>query len=317
MKTVTILIPCYNEELNILYAYQEISKVIKPIKKYRFKIIFIDNGSLDSSRKIIEKITRENNDVTGLFLSRNFGPESSTQAGIDYSKGDAVITLWCDLQDPPKLIPQFIQHWEEGSNIVIGLYNRAQDNFIITLLRKLFYKIYKSISNIDVPVNATGFGLMDKKTITAIRLLPEKYRFFRGLRSWIGFKTSYIKYDRDKRRYGKSSYNLYGYIKHSERGIFGFSYFILDFMSYLGFTLVLLSFTVIIYFALISFFFKASIQTSSIIVLAIIFFGGVQLLAISIIGKYIEVIVEETKNRPTYIVDKIVGNYSQLKQPHK
>jgi dolichol-phosphate mannosyltransferase len=306
MKKISIIIPCYNEETNILHTYNRLLSITSIIKKYVFEFIFIDNGSVDNSRKLIEKLARKDKKITAVFLSRNFGPEASTQAGVNYATGDAAIIIWCDLQDPPELIPIFISHWEKGSNIVIGLYNKARDNFIVTFLRKLFYKIYKAISNIDVPINATGFGLIDRKAINAIRSLPEKYWFFRGLRSWIGFKTSFIKYDRNKRKFGKSSYNLYGYIKHSERGVFGFSYLVLDVLFYSGFILVFLSFLTMLCYVLLLIFFNFPIQIFPIILLLIFCFGSIQLLAIGIVGKYIEVTVEETKNRPVYIVDKII-----------
>lgn len=148
---------------------------------------------------------------------------------------------------------------------------------------------------------------MDKKVQQAIKSLPEKYRFFRGLRAWVGFDTAYIKYDRPKRNRGKSSYNMLDYFKHAERGVFGFSYLLLDIMAYLGFVLVILSFLFIILYILISLIYGNPIKGAVTILVSIVFFGGIQLLAISIIGKYIQVIVEETKARPTYIIDKIIG----------
>jgi len=174
-------------------------------------------------------------------------------------------------------------------------------------LRKNFYKLFKRISDIDIPVNAVGTGLLDRKALNILRQLPEKYRFFRGLRAWIGFKTAYVYYNRRKRQLGKSSYRIFDYFKHAERGLFGFSYLVLDLMVYAGFILVFLSFLFIIGYLMLFFLYGNPIKGAVTILVAIVFFGGIQLLAISIIGKYIQVITEETKNRPIYIVDETIN----------
>jgi dolichol-phosphate mannosyltransferase len=175
----------------------------------------------------------------------------------------------------------------------------------MTLMRKSFYGLFRRISNIDVPVNVSGFGLYDKKIITAIKSLPEKFRFSRGLSIWVGFKKTFVSYQRCDRKNGKSSYGgFFDYLKHSERGIFGFSYLPLDLIVYFGFILTILSFLFIIGYLFTVFVFGNPINASIPIMLAVVFFGGLNLMALSIIGKYVQVIVEETKNRPVYIVDE-------------
>ncbi|MCL4338822.1 glycosyltransferase family 2 protein [Patescibacteria group bacterium] len=308
MKKISFVIPCFNEELNLENAYKTLLRVTKQIPKYSYEFVFVDNGSSDNSRDIISKIVRKDRRVTGIFLSRNFGAEASAQAGYDQATGEAIIGFAADLQDPPDLIKEFIKRWEKGYQVVVGVYKKIDDYFITIFFRKLFYKIFKLISNIEIPVNASGYGLMDKKVQQAIKSLPEKYRFFRGLRAWVGFDTAYVLYDRPKRKKGKSSYNILDYFKHAERGVFGFSYLLLDLMAYFGFILVILSFLFIILYILISIIYGNPIKGAVTILVSIVFFGGIQLLAISIIGKYIQVIVEETKARPTYIIDKIIGN---------
>jgi len=303
---ISIGVPCYNEELNVIPSYQELIKVTNKIKKYNFEFIFVDNGSLDKTRKKIEEIVNKDSRVTGVFLSRNFGPEGSRKAFLDQAKGDAIINLQADLQDPPELIPKFIKEWERGNEIVIGIYTKSEDNFLLSWFRKFYYFIYKKIVNIEVSVNANAFGLINRRVLTVIRSLPEKYRFYRGLLFWVGFKRAYIYYQRKKRIRGKSSYNIFDYIKHAERGIFGFSYLILDLMAYSGFLLVILSFFFIVGYLAFFFLFGNPLKGSVAILVSIFFFGGVQLFSVSIIGKYIEVIVEETKNRPVYVVDKII-----------
>jgi len=303
-KKISIAIPCFNEEPNIKTTYDRIKSVIQKFKQHNFEFIIVDNGSTDKTKEVVKKIVKKDKRVKGIFLSRNFGPEASATACYTYATGDVIIAIAADLQDPPELIPKFIQKWEQGNDIVFGIYTKTEDPLFITWIRKAFYIIFKSISNIDVPVNATGFGLVSRKATDAFLSLPEKFRFSRGLLSWVGFKRDYIYYEKNRREKGKSSYSFFDYVKHAERGIFGFSYLILDLMIYGGFILVLFSFLFIIgYFytvVVVGNPIKASIPT----LLVIVFFGGVQLLAISIIGKYIQVIVEETKGRPVYIVDE-------------
>jgi len=306
-KLISLGIPCFNEEKNVIPAYQALKKVTDKIKKYHFEFIFVDNGSSDATREKIKKIASKDKQVVGIFLSRNFGPESSNTACLNYATGDAFIGIPCDLQDPPELVPKFIKKWEKGYDIIVGIYRKNEGDYLIRFFRKTFYQIFKLISNINVPVNATGFGLIDKKVLKALNSLPEKYRFFRGLRTWVGFKSTQIEYDRQQRKKGKSSYNIFDYFKHAEIGLFGFSYLILDLMVYLGFLLVLFAFIFIFGYLFTVLVFGNPIKGAVTILVSIIFFGGVQLLAISIIGKYIQVIVEETKARPIYIVDKTIN----------
>lgn len=293
-KIISFSIACFNEELNIIPTYNELNKITEKYKKkYIFEFVFSDNCSQDKTQQIISNLTKRDKRVVGVFLSRNFGHESNGQAAMDFCSGDAVIPIECDLQDPPELIPQFIKRWEEGYDIVAGIRDQSEDKSIMQVIRKTFYNVFKSISNIDIPLNSGAFSLMDRKVVNALNSLPEKYRFFRGLRAWIGFKTAYIYYDRVKRQRGKSSYSFINYFKHAERGIFGFSYLILDMIFYFGILITLLS----------ALFLIARFSLYSLIV----FIGSVLLFAISIIGKYIQVIVEETKNRPMYIVEETIN----------
>ena len=306
-KTISIAIPCFNEEMNIGVIHKKIVNVISKLNQYNFEFIIVDNGSTDKTRKIINDIVKMDKRVTGIFLSRNFGPEASATACYRYSTGHAVIGIAADLQDPPELIPQFIKKWEQGNDIVLGIYGKTEDSPLIFWLRKIFYSLFKSISNIDVSTKSSGFGLISRKAVNAYLSLPEKYRFSRGLLSWVGFKRDYIHFDKKRRERGKSSYSLFAYVKQAERGIFGFSYLVLDLMVYGGFMLVFFSFVFIVGYLYTVIVIGNPIKASIPTMLAIVFFGGIQLLAISIIGKYIQVIVEETKARPMYIVDETIN----------
>jgi polyisoprenyl-phosphate glycosyltransferase len=311
MKKISIGVPCYNEEENVLITYKTLKKLLLELKKYDHELILVDNGSLDNTRKLIKQIAKKDKKVKGIFLSRNFGPEASGQAAFDNSTGDAIIGIPADLQEPPEMILKFIKKWEFGYDIVLGTYTNNSDNFIMKSVRKLYYLIQRKMSFIDFPMDSTGFGLFDKKVLLAMRKLPEKYRFGRGILAWVGFKKAFIPYVRKKRDHGKSSYNFFDYVKHAERGIFGFSYLLLDLMVYGGIAIVFFSFLFIVGYLYTVLVVGNPIKASIPTMLAIVFFGGVQLLAISIIGKYIQVIVEETKNRPIYIVEETIN----IKEP--
>jgi len=309
-KKIRIGIPCFNEEENVVPIYKRIKKVIRKIgKKYSFDFLYVDNGSEDKTRKKIEFLAKRDKSVKGVFLSRNFGPENSGAAITDWAKDvHALVMIPCDMQDPPELIPRLIKKWTEGYEIVSCQYRKAEDGALMTWARRLFYAFFKKISNIEIPINVSGFGLMDKKVVAAVGSLPEKFRFGRGLLSWVGFRRTYIAYRRRKRVNGRSSYgNIFSYFRDAERGIFGFSYIPLDLIIYLGLGLTVLSFIFVIGYLFWVIAFGNPINASIPLMLAIVFFGGINLMALSIIGKYIQVIVEETKNRPTYIVERTVN----------
>ena len=306
-KLISICIPCYNEEENVIPAYQVIIKNTTSLKRLNFEFIFVDNGSQDKTREKILQIAKKDKRVKGIFLSRNFGPESSGQAAFDHVTGDAVIGIPADMQEPPEMIPKLIKKWEEGYDLVLGVYRDTADNFLMKVIRRIFYRILKEMTYVDIPIDSTGFGIFNRRVLDALKTLKERHRFARGLLAWVGFKRAFIPYVRRKRTRGKSSYNIFEYIRHAEKGIFGFSYLLLDVMVYLGFFLVFLSFLFIVGYLFTVIYFGNPINASIPLMLVIVFFGGVQLLAISIIGKYIQVIVEETKARPAYIIKDTVN----------
>jgi polyisoprenyl-phosphate glycosyltransferase len=212
------------------------------------------------------------------------------------------------------LIPKLIQKWEKGYNMVLGQYKKTEGHPLMIFMRRIFYFLFEKMSNIEVPINATGFGLIDRRVIDALRSLPEKYRFGRGLMMWVGFRKAFVPYKRQERIYGKSSYNFFGYLKDAERAIFGFSYLHLDLIVYAGFIITILSFIFIVGYLFTVIIFGNPIKASITLMLATVFFGGINLMALSIIGKYVQVIVEESKNRPLYMVEKVIGQKINAKK---
>lgn len=302
---LSFVVPCFNEEENVEETYRQITLMTKKLRTYAVEFIFVDNGSGDNTREIIQSLSDKDRRITGIFLSRNFGPEASGIAGLEHSKGDVIITVACDLQDPIALIPEYISRWKEGNDIVIGIYTKNQDAFLMANARRLYYKIFKAIANITIPVNSSGISLYSRQALDALLTLKERYRSSIGLRAWIGFKTAYITYERKERKHGVSSYNVFRYLQTAERSFFGFSYVPLNIIIYISALFLLLSSLFFTCYLLSVFMHLVPWNQTTVIVSTIIIFGSIQLLAVSVIGKYIQVLVEETKKRPFYVVEKI------------
>ncbi len=310
-KVLSIVIPTYNEEENIQYAYKETVKVMKTMPKYNYEIIFVDNYSTDNSRKIIRSITKKDKKTTAIFLSRNFTSEYSSHAAMRQATGDILTILDCDLQDHPEVLPKFLKKLDEGYPVVIGVRNVINDTFIMKYVRKFFYVIFKKMANIEMPLNAGTFCVLDRKVLDVIIELPERNRFFRGLRAWAGFKTAYVEYERRERKFGKTKNSLLDYIRDAQRGLLGFSFIPLDLMSTLGFLITFFSFVLAIGYLSWVIFFGNPINASIPIMLSIFVFGGIQMLGISIVGKYIQIVFEEVKRRPSYVIEEILNNHKK------
>lgn len=308
-KIISIVVPTYNEELNIEYAYKELKKMLLTIPRYDYEIIFVDNFSTDRSRDLITKLTKKDKKVTAIFLSRNFTSEYSSHAAMNQAIGDVLTIVDCDLQDPPEVIKKFIKEWEKGYPVVVGVRNIINDTFIMKVVRRFFYIILKKMANIEMPLNAGTFCLLDRKILDVIVNLPERNRFFRGLRAWIGFKTAYVEYEREKRKFGQTKNSISDYIRDAQKGLLGFSFIPLDLMTTFGFFLTIFSFIFAIGYLFWVIFFGNPINASIPIMLSIFVFGGIQMLGISIVGKYVQIIFEEVKRRPPYIVEEILNDH--------
>ncbi|MBI4454630.1 MAG: glycosyltransferase family 2 protein [Acidobacteria bacterium] len=305
-KLISIVIPCYNEESNIRPIYEAVTKVLETVT-YDREIIFVDNGSQDRSAKEMGALVERDSKVKALLLSRNFGPESSGLAGLQHARGDAVIVVAADLQDPPELIPEFVKKWEEGYDIVLGQMISSNEGRVMRRIRRAFYGILKNTAYIDIPSSVTGFGLIDRRVNQVINDMPERSRFYRGLVAWAGFRRCLIPYKRRERKFGRSSYNLLSYLRHAEMGLFSFTTVPLELLTYLGLLLVVLSGVAIATYVSLFLLFGNPIKGSATLFLGIMFFGGIQVLAISIVGKYIAIICDETKQRPHYIIKEVVS----------
>jgi dolichol-phosphate mannosyltransferase len=307
---LSAIIACYKDAQAIPIMYQRLKKVFS-VLVVDYEIIFVNDGSPDDTFAILENICQRDKHVIAIHHSRNFGSQNAFTSGLRIATSDAVILLDGDLQDPPELIDQFIQKWQEGYEVVYGIRVKRDATLFLQIAYKLFYRIFRAASYIPMPLDAGDFSLLDRRVVDSLNQLPENNRFIRGLRSWVGFRQTGIPYKRPERLFGKTTNSLFKNLGWARRGIFSFSYIPIDLITWLAFGAVILSFTLIILYVLVLFVKPGLISSSfAILVIMILFIGGIQLLSLSIIGSYIAHIYDEVKRRPPYIISKVT-NYQK------
>lgn len=311
-KLITILVPCYNEEKGLPLFYKEVYSLAENLPEYEWEFLFINDGSKDNTAAVIELMQKADKRVAFIDLSRNFGKEAAMLAGFDYAKGDAVIIMDADLQDPPSLIPEMIKYWEEGyDDVYAKRKTRGQESWLRKHLSLAYYSLLQKMTRIDVLQNVGDFRLLDRKCIDSLKELRESERYTKGLFCWIGFKKKEILFDRGSRTVGKSAWNFGKLIDLALEGITSFTTAPLRISTFLGFFISLIAF---IYMCVV--WIKALIWGNPVagypsLVMIILFLGGVQLLSLGIIGEYLGRVFNETKKRPPYILDKYIESESK------
>ncbi len=305
-KSISAIVPCYNEEEIIAKAYNRIVRVLKEITS-QSEIIFIDDGSTDNTLGILTKISQQDRQVKVISLSRNFGKETALSVGLYHCSKDLAIILDADLQDPPELIPEMLQVYDNNDcNVVFGVRKkRKKESFFKKVTSKIFYRIMRNLSYIELPVDSADFKLVDRKILDEYRNFGEKNKYVRGLISWLGFKQVPFYYNRDQRIGGKTSFSAITLARLAFTGILYFSKKPLDMIVYLGLVCILVGLILLVYifYSVLS----PSVQSASgwaSILTTIVFFSGVQLLTLGVIGKYMGNIFDEVKNRPEYVIKK-------------
>lgn len=297
---ITCVIACYKDAQAIPFMYERLIKVFKTIKT-RYEIIFINDNSPDNSEEVIKQLCLKDNNVIGINHSRNFGSQSGFLSGMEISTGDCVVLMDGDLQDPPEIIPEFYKKWLEGNEVVYGVRVKREMKPGMEFFYKTFYKIFSSLSFIHIPQNAGDFSLMDKKVVEELVKLPETEQFLRGLRAFVGFKQTGVDYVRPERMFGVSTNNWRKNFAWARKAIFSFSFVPLELLSLFGVFLTIISFVALIAQVVLRFTMPNVPQGFSSVIVLVLFFGGIQLLAVSILGEYISKIFEETKKRPKFI----------------
>jgi polyisoprenyl-phosphate glycosyltransferase len=303
----SIVVPVYNEELVILESYKRLKAVMDSLKE-TYEIIFINDGSKDKSIHILKDICIHDATIKTINFSRNFGHQIAITAGMDYSTGEAVIIIDADLQDPPQVMLEMIKKWKEGYEVVYGKrIKRIGDSFFKKITAKLFYRTLKSMTNVDIPVDTGDFRLIDRKVCNALKSIPERNRYVRGLVSWVGFKQIGVEFVREERFAGTTKYPLRKMLRFATDAITSFSYKPLKLATFAGVGISFISFLFILFVIFEKLFTDLTIPGWSSLIAINLFFNGIILIILGIIGEYIGRIYDESKKRPLYIISEEIG----------
>jgi polyisoprenyl-phosphate glycosyltransferase len=302
MKDLSIIIPIYNEAGNIQVLFERLSNVVRDMN-VNVEYVFVNDGSRDNSIDLIKGLAKTNSEVHYLDFSRNFGHQVAVAAGLDYCTGKSAVIIDADLQDPPELIANLVSKWKEGYEVVYAKRrSREGESFLKKFTAKLFYRTLKRITSINIPVDTGDFRIIDRKVIDVLKKMPEQQKFLRGQISWIGFRQTYIEYDRDERHSGASGYTYKKMLRFALDGITSFSNLPLRFATITGFVVSGIAFLLILYALYERLVTKNYVPGWASLMLAVLFIGGVQLISIGIIGEYISRMSSNIRNRPLYIL---------------
>lgn len=310
---LSVVIPMYFEEAVVNECYRKLTDVLEG-NMYNYELVFINDGSTDKTMELLKALALNDKRVKIIDFSRNFGHQTAVTCGIDMAKGDAIVIIDSDLQDPPEVIKSMVDLWKQGYDVVYGKrIKRKGETWFKLLTAKMFYKFLQYMSDIKIPRDTGDFRLIDRKVAEAFASMPERNRFIRGMISWVGFNQTYVEYERDQRFAGETKYPLKKMLKFASDGIIAFSSKPLKLISYLGFITVVFSFLTIVYSVLSKLFGKNVVSGWTSIMLAVTFFGGVQMIAMGILGEYIARIYDESKQRPLYIIKEKYNFDDKLK----
>ncbi|MBN1572359.1 MAG: glycosyltransferase [Deltaproteobacteria bacterium] len=297
---VSVVIPVYNEEDNLPLIYDRLIKILEEASS-SFEIIFVDDGSKDGSLDIMRGLAGKDGRVRCVELARNFGHQLAVTAGIDYAVGSAVIIMDADLQDPPEVLPDLIKRWRNGRDVVYAIREKRKEFFLIRAAFALFYRILQRVSSIYIPLDTGDFCLMDRRVADIMRGMKEENRFLRGMRSWVGLKQEGYTYERHARHAGETKYSIAYRVRFAIDGLISFSHLPLKFASYSGVASLLISLVFGAYYLTVHLTGGLSEPKAAILIVALFFVGGVQLLTLGIMGEYIARIFDNVKGRPLYV----------------
>lgn len=305
---VSIVVPFYNEAEGVEDFYQAVLSVLEGVPNIRFEVICVDDGSSDNTLLKLIDLTKRDSRFRVIELSRNFGKEAALTAGIDAACGDAVIPMDADLQDPPELIPALISEWKKGAEVVLARRtDRSSDTFMKRKTAEFFYRIHNHLSSVKIPENVGDFRLMDRVAVDALKQLPERQRFMKGLFAWIGFNTVTVDYIRNPRLAGATKFSGWKLWNFALEGISSFSTAPLKIWTYLGAIGTIASFIYASFIIIRTLIYGVDLPGYASLLVVVLFFGSLQLISVGILGEYIGRIYLETKQRPTYLVRRHYG----------
>lgn len=305
---LSIVVPCYNEDAVLWELHRRLVAVLEQIHDTSFEIVYTDDGSHDQTPDVLRQLQASDSRVRVVSLSRNFGHQIAVTAGLEHAGGDAVVIIDADLQDPPEVVPEMIERWRDGYQVVYGLRaKRAGETTFKRWTAKVFYRLINRLSEIEIPLDVGDFRLLDRKVVDALLAMPERDRFLRGMVSWIGFKQVAVIYDRAARSAGQSKYPLMKMLRFAVDSVISFSFVPLRLAIWVGFGAIAASFAGIVYALVIRLYTTDWVRGWTSIFTAVLFLGGVQLITLGIVGEYVGRIYAEVKLRPLYVVRERLG----------
>lgn len=303
---ISLVVPVLNEADAIPLFLEAVTQALDPAG-LNYEVVFVDDGSSDGTLDMLKAAARCDARVRVVSFTRNFGKEAALSAGLDFAAGDVIVPIDVDLQDPPSVIPSFVDRWREGYDVIYGVRGRRDaDSFFKRHTSRAFYRLFNRFSSTRLPENAGDFRLLDRRVVEVLRQLPERTRFMKGLYAWVGFRTAAVAYERPARSAGMTKWRPWALWNFALEGLFGFSTLPLRAWTYIGMIIAAAAFFYAIFIALRTFFLGVDVPGYASIVTSIMFFSGMQLVTLGVIGEYIGRLFQESKARPLYIVDSVL-----------
>ncbi len=302
---ISVVAPVFNEATTLPDLHRRVTAAVAQLGRY--ELVLVDDGSTDGSWEAMRELARSDPHLRLVRLSRNFGHQVALSAGLDTARGDAVVSIDSDLQDPPELIPRLVERWREGYDVVYAVRSRRRGETRFKLATaSLFYKTINRLSSVPIPEQAGDFRLLSRRAVDALVAMPEQARFLRGMSSWIGFQQAGVAYERDARQAGSTKYPLRRMVRLTADAVTSFSTAPLRIVVSLGLTSVVLCLIALTWSVYVRLFTDKTVQGWTSVIVVVLFLGGVQLLSLGIIGQYVGRIFDEVKGRPLYVIEELV-----------
>ncbi|MBK9096247.1 MAG: glycosyltransferase family 2 protein [Anaerolineae bacterium] len=314
LPVFSVVLPVFNERESLAELHRRLSSVMIALAE-PYEIIYVDDGSRDGSGDLLAAIQQNDAQVRVLHLSRNFGHQAAISAGLDHAGGDAVIVLDADLQDPPEVLPALLAQWRLGFDVVYAVRRERKENLFKRSAYDIFYRLLRQVANVEIPLDAGDFCVLDRRVADVLRKMPERNRFMRGIRSWIGFRQIGVPYNRAARFAGQPKYSLLKLLRLAFDGFFSFSYLPLRLASLFGLLVSFLGFLLSVWTVYKRFTLPEFPSGFATIVVGVMFLGGIQLIALGVIGEYVGRIFDEVKQRPLYIIGERRGFDDERQAP--
>jgi glycosyltransferase involved in cell wall biosynthesis len=306
LPEVSIVVPLYNEEESLPELHRRLSASLADVG-CSYELVFVNDGSSDATPQMLRALQERDPHLVAVYLSRNFGHQAALTAGLDHARGRAVLLMDGDLQDPPEVLGHFIARWREGYEVVYAIRQKRKEGLFKRAGYFLFYRLLHALSDLDIPLDSGDFCLMDRKVVEALKRLPERLRFVRGLRTFVGFRQTGLAYERAARGAGRPKYTFRALFRLAVDGLISFSGYPLSLVTYLGLTSAFVALALTIWVVTAAYTNRETPRGWASTIIVVLFMGAVQLLSLGIIGEYVRRIFLETKGRPTYVVREVLS----------